>query len=99
MEQCRDLLGQWGKRAFPNFRHQRRKITRALRMLEMAHKTVLEQRRVLESGLEELEANEEEYWEQRIRVDYLRGGDKNTQFFHRKAFARRKRNTIKKTQK
>ncbi|CAL1361913.1 unnamed protein product [Linum trigynum] len=56
--------------------------------------SVLDQKQKLEEELAELEENEENYWKQISRADWLTGGDKNTNFFHRKATARWKRNTI-----
>ncbi|CAL1389097.1 unnamed protein product [Linum trigynum] len=59
---------------------------------------ILQQRKKLEQELEELEDQEELYWKQRSRADWLRDGDKNSGFFHKKASARRKRNTIRRIQ-
>ncbi|KAA3482763.1 reverse transcriptase [Gossypium australe] len=41
---------------------------------------------------------DERYWEQRVRINWLRHGDKNTVFFHSQATYRRRKNTIQKMQ-
>lgn len=48
----------------------------------------------LEARLEKLLHKEEIYWKQRCRVDWLNEGDRNTAYFHKFTFARRKRNYI-----
>ncbi|CAA0834064.1 Unknown protein, partial [Striga hermonthica] len=44
--------------------------------------------------LEESHVSEEEFWKQKARVTWLKGGDKNTHFFHVVTMQRRKRNAI-----
>ncbi|KAL5781984.1 hypothetical protein ACOSP7_007013 [Xanthoceras sorbifolium] len=50
--------------------------------------------RILEKDMEGLLTNEELYWRQRSRVDWLLAGDKNSKFFHRRATARKRKNLI-----
>ncbi|KAL5541996.1 hypothetical protein UlMin_009706 [Ulmus minor] len=47
-----------------------------------------------EKNLNSLLDKEERYWRQRSRVSWLKDGDHNTKFFHRKATARQKKNEI-----
>lgn len=48
----------------------------------------------LESKLEKLLSQEEMHWKQRSHNQWLRGGDRNTSFFYKMAFSRRKKNAI-----
>lgn len=48
----------------------------------------------IEKQIHLLLVNEEIYWKLRSRADQLRGGDKNTKFFHLKALSRKRKNKI-----
>ncbi|CAL1395984.1 unnamed protein product [Linum trigynum] len=100
LDKCRLKLDQWSKETFPNYRTQPARIKKEIRKLDWLRKTnvVLDQRRTLESELAALDHDEELFWKQRSRANWLKGGDKNTNYFHWKASSRKKRNTLKKLQ-
>lgn len=50
--------------------------------------------RKLETQVNNMLIEEEMYWKQRSKTDWLREGDKNTKFFHSKASARKRKNKI-----
>ena len=49
---------------------------------------------LIERDIQNLQMDEEIYWRQRSRVEWLKEGDKNTKFFHSKASTRKKQNRI-----
>ena len=49
----------------------------------------------LEKELDELLYREEIMWMQRSRIAWLREGDRNTKFFHRRASVRRRKNRVR----
>lgn len=56
---------------------------------------VVEEKKTLGGRLQVLLSQEETFWRQRAKVTWLRDGDQNTSFFHRKASNRKRKNTIK----
>lgn len=56
---------------------------------------VIAKRSSLSPRLDELLSQEETFWCQRSRVLWLKGGDLNTKFFHRRACNRKAKNKIK----
>ncbi|XP_074306059.1 uncharacterized protein LOC141641287 [Silene latifolia] len=55
----------------------------------------VQERRAIKLTIAKLIKQEEQFWRQRSRVLWLRDGDKNTTYFHRKARQRKKKNRIK----
>ena len=50
--------------------------------------------KMVENQIQNIIIDEEIYWKQRSRADWLKEGDKNTKFFHHKASNRKKKNRI-----
>ncbi|KAK9750883.1 hypothetical protein RND81_02G228300 [Saponaria officinalis] len=57
---------------------------------------LVRERRNLVQDISKLRCQEEKFWRQRSRTLWLKDGDKNTKFFHRKAGQRRQKNQITK---
>ncbi|CAL9001349.1 unnamed protein product, partial [Prunus brigantina] len=51
-------------------------------------------RNLVEAKLDKCLEQEEIYWHQRSRVNWLQHGDRNTSFFHKQATSRRKKNAL-----
>ncbi|CAL2246751.1 unnamed protein product [Prunus armeniaca] len=50
--------------------------------------------RALEQGLKDALREEELFWKQKSRIQWLQAGEKNTKFFHSKVMARRRQNRL-----
>jgi hypothetical protein len=92
----RDSLHRWDRTVL---KKPQNKINSVKRELEELTRSDLTEENIREKELateiEKLLDQEEMYWTQRSRVNWLQFGDKNTNFFHNFASSRRKRNKIK----
>lgn len=94
---CAGRLRTWsGTRSYDFMKEiaTRREQIRSLTSMPTTEGTLGEIKKI-DVEIDELEYREETYWAQRSRQNWLRDGDKNTAFFHKKAEDRRRRNTIK----
>jgi hypothetical protein len=90
-------LHDWDRDVLKKLVHRIKKLRRELEMLgrgEMTHQSIAAQKEVL-LQLELLLEQEEVYWVQRARANWLKHGDRNTSFFHHQASNRRRKNLIK----
>ncbi|KAL5580291.1 hypothetical protein UlMin_012733 [Ulmus minor] len=85
----------WGRDKFKRLGKDINGLKKALDMLSFSHsRKDWEEANKVQKQLVSLFHKEEQYWKQRSRVSWLRDGDKNTNFFHRKASNRRFKNEI-----
>ncbi|KAL5563661.1 hypothetical protein UlMin_033408 [Ulmus minor] len=92
---CGKKLEVWGKDRFRQLTKGKKTLQEKISCLSSLHDSgswkILKE---CEKNLNSLLDKEERYWRQRSRVSWLKDGDRNTKFFHRKATARRKKNEI-----
>lgn len=94
---CAGKLGAWSGGRPKDYQKEisRRREEMRVLMTMQASSATLNEIKALDAEIDELELREETHWAQRSRQNWLREGDKNTAFFHKKAKERRERNTIK----
>ncbi|XP_061999168.1 uncharacterized protein LOC133716477 [Rosa rugosa] len=89
-------LDKWQKQAFKGRQQQMLGIRARLKELldvQLSEAVQLEKKQLF-TRLQTLLAHEESFWQQRSKVAWLKEGDRNTGFFHRKTANRRRKNTI-----
>ena len=96
MRRCASELRMWSQVKFGFLPKRIRNVQHELELLYKKHQTneVIRRTKQKEMELDNLLANEEYYWQQRARTDCLRGGDRNTKFFHAKASQRKAKKQI-----
>ncbi|GJU09942.1 reverse transcriptase [Tanacetum coccineum] len=95
LHSCAEKLTEWN---VTTFGHVQRSIRAKVKRLEKLQKQPRydshREQQDLQNEIKELYAREEIMWRQRSRIQWLKEGDKNTQFFHAQATSRRKRNNL-----
>lgn len=95
IKNTRLALVKWEKVAFGNTKASLKEKHRVLEELtRMNDPTMLEQIRETKAEINNMLHQEELAWHQRSRAIWLLAGDKNTKFFHQRAYQRKCRNQI-----
>lgn len=96
LNKCREMLIRWSKEVFPN---SDREITKLIKRVEVLKagtysEEIVQMVESLKKDIEEQWKREEVYWWQRARTTWLKAGDSNTSYFHRKTVMRRQQNLV-----
>ncbi|OMO71257.1 reverse transcriptase [Corchorus capsularis] len=95
LKRCRELLKEWCRENNKD-RKMKENLRAAIADIQDVGKDI-EDRECIEDMTEQLHKimeQEEVYWHQRARVNWLKCGDKNTHFFHQTTLQRRQKNKV-----
>ncbi|KAL0355668.1 UNVERIFIED_CONTAM: LINE-1 retrotransposable element O protein [Sesamum radiatum] len=96
LNSSRAALSSWGRNSFKERRHRIEVLEKILTKIRSRPLTgeVKNKEDKVRRELEGLLLEDEVYWRQRGKIQWLKGGDKNTSFFHRAASNRKRINSI-----
>lgn len=96
LNECQRLLIRWSKQAFPNNRRVIADLVKKIEILKESVYTEVSKNQIesLKEQVSEFWHREETYWWLRSRANWIKAGDLNTSFFHKKTVIRQQRNLV-----
>ena len=96
LERCRVRLEVWNKTEFGHVGQKIAALQKHLEWLELqpASPSMIQDTKNTRMELNGWHEKEDAMWYQRSRISWYQDGDRNTRFFHTKAFARQKKNLM-----
>ena len=91
---CRNKLIRWSNDKFMRRGNQLRVLMSHLEILQHNWRVNAEEIVEVSKKVDLLRCQEESFWLQRSRVQWLKEGDANTRFFHQSTLNRRRRNSV-----
>ncbi|KAM0889558.1 hypothetical protein ACQ4PT_027632 [Festuca glaucescens] len=88
-------MTSWNNNVFGSVNKEIKQLRKKLEILQSNNYLANQgEIRKISARLDELLLREEIMWRQRSRIEWLKEGDRNTKYFHRKALGRKKKNKI-----
>lgn len=100
LQNCQKALQCWHKKTFRKAEDAIREKKNLLQVLHNGNQPVndLEEAKRIQKEIDCLWKQKELFWQQRSRIKWLNGGDRNSRFFHASTIQRRGRNRIHRIQ-
>lgn len=94
LRNCKRDLKKWSTIRFPNNHKLIHQLMQVLETAQNQSPPCLEAEKTICDHLSEAWNNEEAYWKQRPHINWLKGGDADSRFFHLSTTQRRRKNRV-----